>query len=121
MDDDTFQRRMNFAAGDLKMLQLGGKALAKALEDCRAKNPELDDTEIEAYRARVSKELQEKMEAFLLKVLKDDGIGVADIRMLQRKHFVELDRNMPRELLVQAIASGSHVIDQVDWTCPSHH
>lgn len=119
MDDETFERRMNIAAADLVMLNMGGRMLADRIEACRAKHPDWDDAELAAYKARVSTNLRDDMESFLQKVLEDDDAGIDDIRALQREYRDQLERKIPREMLARAVHSGAFVLDQVDWSCQS--
>lgn len=119
MNDDVFQHRMNIAAADLAMLNMGGRALVKQLEACRTEHPDWDDGAIDAYRTRVSAELRARMEEFLKMVLQDETADIADIRALQREHREQLESEIPREILARVVHSGAYVIDQVDWTCKS--
>ena len=117
MDDDTFERRMNIAAADLAMLNMGGRMLADRIEACRAEHPDWNETDLEAYKTRVSTDLRARMEGFLQKVLENDDATIDDIRALQREHRDQLEQKIPREVLARAVHSGAYVLDQVDWTC----
>ena len=117
MDDETFERRMNIAAADLAMLNMGGRMLADRIEACRAERPEWGEAEFDAYKTRVSTDLRARMESFLQKVLEDDDATIDDIRALQREHRDQLEQKIPREVLARAVHSGAYVLDQVDWTC----
>ncbi|MGI9420360.1 MAG: hypothetical protein ACR2RA_21270 [Geminicoccaceae bacterium] len=117
MDDERFQRRMNIAAADLAMLNMGGRMLADRIKTCRAEHPDWDEAELDAYKTRVSTDLRARMESFLQKVLEDDDAGIDDIRALQREHRDQLERKILREVLARAVHSCAYVLDQVDWTC----
>lgn len=121
MDNETFQRRMNIAAFDLAMLNVGGRMLAKSVEACRAEHPEWDKAALDAYKTRVSVDLRTRMEHFLKNRLedKDKDDDIADIRMLQREHREQLERKIPREAIASAAHLGVLVINQVDWACQS--
>lgn len=119
MDDDSFQQRMNIAAADLAMLNMGGRMLADRIEACRAEHPDWSETELETYKTRVSTDLRAKMEGFLLNVLEGGDATINDIRALQREHHDQLEQKIPREVLARAVHSGAYVLDQVDWTCSS--
>lgn len=120
MDDETFGRRMNIAAADLAMLNMGGRMLEGRVEACRAEHPDWSETELDTYKTRVSTDLRTRMEGFLRKVLEGDDANIDDIRVLQRERRDQLERKIPREVLARAVHSGAYVLDQVDWTCLSH-
>lgn len=120
MDDETFEHRMNIAASNLAMLNMGGRILADRIAACRTEHPDWDEAQLDAYKARVSSDLRDRMESFLQKVLENDGASINDIRALQREHRDQLERKIPRELLAGAVHSGALILDQVDWTCPTY-